>query len=401
MKANNLYETLAIEIETIARIGYVICIGFLGSIWLGGVIWKPKKNFARVSAPASHERVPALSEMNHSKLVLVIRLSSLGDIVLSTAVLAPLRRAGFQIKYVTKKSFASILASHPEITEVYAFDKNEGEAEARRKFFAWFESQRFDLVLDLQDSWRTRRWRARLADKAEVVVSRKERLREWLILAGRLGRWLGFGRGGRAQKFWRSAVEASGGDPVPAATSLAITSAEAAKVDPLLPREDFVALLPVSAWKGKEWPYFSQLAALLARRAPVVVLGGPEDLECDAVAEAAHAVNPASCSLRGKTGLRESMAVLARARWVIGNDTGMVHVAEALGKDVAMVEGPTHESMGFSPYRAGSVLLGLPLLCRPCSKTGRICFRFGSRKCLRALSVDEVALRLRERGYPC
>jgi ADP-heptose:LPS heptosyltransferase len=168
---------------------------------------------------------------------------------------------------------------------------------------------------------------------------------------------------------------------------------------PRLPEEEFVAVLPGSAWRGKEWPYFPELSQLIGRKVPVVVLGAEKDLVCDEIARRSN--HPASRSLRGQTSLRESMAVIAQARWVVGNDTGMVHVAEALGKDVAMIEGPTHEWMGFSPYREGSAVLGLPLICRPCSKSGRVCVRFGTRKCLNDLTVAEVAARLRQRGFPC
>ncbi|RYZ96092.1 MAG: hypothetical protein EOP11_23940 [Proteobacteria bacterium] len=168
-----------------------------------------------------------------------------------------------------------------------------------------------------------------------------------------------------------------------------------------MPPGDYAVILPASAWKGKEWPYFPALAALLARKIPVVVLGAEKDHQCDEVARAAASVNPLSRSLRGQTSLRLSLAVVAGARYVIGNDTGLVHAGEALGHDVAMVEGPTHRQMGFSPYREKSVLLGLNLICRPCSKSGRICPRFGTYKCLNDLTVAGVSETLRRRGYPC
>jgi ADP-heptose:LPS heptosyltransferase len=336
------------------------------------------------------------------KKILVIRLSSLGDLVLSSSVLAPLRRANYEITFITKKNFAALVQGHPEIAGVYPYDpRAEGERKARERFFSWYAGQNFSLVLDLQDSWRTWSWRRRLKKFAPVYVARKERVREWLILLGRLGRWIGFGRGGRAHKFWLAAQRAAGVSAEPMNTQLYVGAEELAGVQPLLPAEKFAVILPASAWKGKEWPYFAELAAALAKKIPVVTLGGPDDLICDEVAASAAAVNPASRSLRGKTNLRQSMAVISRADWVIGNDTGMVHVAEALGKDVAMIEGPTHEKMGFSPYRAGSVLIGLDLVCRPCSKTGWICWRFGTRKCLYDLSVASVVERLRARGFPC
>lgn len=332
---------------------------------------------------------------------LILRLSSLGDIVLATAAVEPLVAAGYEVCFVTKKAFAPLLAAHPGISEIHEYDKSDSESAARERLFAWFERREFDLVLDLHDSWRTWSWRRRMRLRAKVYVARKERLREWLIFFLRLGRFFAFGRGGRARKFRRLAEDAlhSEGKFVPSRgplTRLLVTDAESEKVKALLPAGDFAVLLPGSAWKGKEWPYFPQLAAILGKKIPVVALGGEKDIACDAVAKAAGGI-----SLRGRTSLRESMAVLSLARWVIGNDTGMIHVAEALGKDVAMVEGPTHEVMGFSPYRERSLLLGLPLVCRPCSKTGRICPRFGTRKCLKGLSVQRVIELLRAGAYPC
>ncbi|MGZ3693963.1 MAG: glycosyltransferase family 9 protein [Bdellovibrionota bacterium] len=347
------------------------------------------------------------SPKSERKKVLVIRLSSLGDLVLSTSVLPSLRRAGYEISLVTKSNFASVLEGNPDIAEIHSFSPRTGsEAQARENFFRWYEERGFTFVLDLQDSWRTWTWRSRLKLRAPVYVAHKERLREWLIIGARLGAWLGFGAGGRARKFKKAAEDALLKEHVTntsesLVTKLAVSDAEKASVKKLLPAGAFAVLLPVSAWKGKEWPYFAELASVLARKIPVVVLGGEKDLECDAVAESAKAVNPESRSLRGLTSMRESMAVLAQASWVIGNDTGMVHIAEALGKDVAMIEGPTHPSMGFSPYRPGSVLIGLNLVCRPCSKTGKFCIRFGTRKCLYGLTPQYVIEKLHARGYPC
>lgn len=343
--------------------------------------------------------------MKDKPRVLVVRLSSMGDVVLATAALEPLRQAGYEISFVTKKAFAPLLKNHPALQQVYAYDSSGGEAQARTDFLSWFGSQGFSLVIDLQDSWRTRRWRWHFKRSAKVCVARKERFREWLILYARLGRWWGFGRGGRARKFRRRAVDALSSlqnfSPATGAlTSLTVTEEEKAAVRPLLPAGDFVVILPGSAWKGKEWPYFPELAKILARKVPVVALGAQKDVVCDEIARAAGPES-GSRSLKGKTDLRASLAVVAQAKWVIGNDTGMVHGGEALGKDVAMVEGPTHEQMGFSPYRKGSILLGLPLVCRPCSKSGRLCVRWGSRKCLRDLTVAEVAGKLRLKGYPC
>ncbi|MGZ3683918.1 MAG: glycosyltransferase family 9 protein, partial [Bdellovibrionota bacterium] len=94
--------------------------------------------------------------------ILLIRLSSLGDLVLCTSVLAPLERAGYRVSLVTKSEFAPLFRSQPGIDEVFAFDKKKGEAVAREELYAWAAERHFALVLDLQNSWRTWSWRGQL-----------------------------------------------------------------------------------------------------------------------------------------------------------------------------------------------------------------------------------------------
>jgi len=332
-----------------------------------------------------------------SKKALVIRLSSLGDVVLSTSTFAPLRAAGFEVCFLSKAAFAPLLQGHKDLVEVFSFDKKIGEEVATRQLKDWFEKNQFELVLDLQNSWRTWRWGFWMGSSALVVRLPKERLREFAILFFRLGSFLSFQRGGRAKKFREFTRKSLGqSEKLEHRDFMSFSFSSSETFD--IPSGDFVTLVPVSAWEGKQWPYFESLAKRLSKNFPVVVLGGEKDFHCDQVALAAGA---RGFSLRGKTTLAQSAYVLQKSRWVIGNDTGMLHVAEALGRDVAMIEGPTHETMGFSPYREKSLLLGLSLFCRPCSKSGKYCLRGGTRKCLNDLSVDIVIEKLKAWGLPC
>lgn len=332
----------------------------------------------------------------------MIRFSSLGDVVHSSAAIDPFLQAGYEVFFLTKPAFAPLLKNIKGVN-IYEYQSTQ-EPKSREDFFAWLKTQNFQLILDLHDSWRSWRWRGELKQSAPVWVAKKPRWLELAIILLRARKTFSLGRGGRALRYRNLALSAlaksdnTGSIPL---TRLEISAEESRSVEALLPQNDFVALLPSSAWPGKEWPHFAALSAHLAKNIPVVVLGGEKDLVCDAVAEAAKPFAPQSISLRGKTSLRQSMAILARAKWIIGNDTGLLHAAEALGKDVAVIEGPTQESLGFSPYRTGSVLLGLPLICRPCSKSGQFCVRLGSRKCLNDLSLEQVSETLRARGYPC
>ncbi len=335
--------------------------------------------------------------MERTKKILVIRLSSLGDIVHSTSVLEPLKQAGCEISYITKAAFAPLLQGHPMIRSVYRYDvaASGSEERARDALFAWIEKENFDAILDLHDSLRTRFWRRRLRKHAPIFVAKKERLREWLILFFRLKKTFSFGAGGRAKKMRALAYEALDYFQIPykdlpMCTGVALDIVAFEKMEQHLPKEKFAVLVPGSAWKSKEWPFYAELAKKIARSQPVIVLGGSGDTACEAVALAALEVNPRSINFQGKTSLAESVAVIAKAALVVGNDTGLLQVAESFGVRCFVIEGPTAPEMGFSVYKDSSKSIGLDLFCRPCSKTGRVCWRLGQRTCLKALTPERV-----------
>lgn len=323
---------------------------------------------------------------------LVIRLSSLGDVVLATSVLDPLVSAGYEVSFVTKASFAPLLESHPKIRTIFPYGSAHSEKGNREEFFHWLASENFDLIVDLQDSLRTKLWRRRLRSFATLCVVPKPRWKEILVLWFRLRSSFGLGRGGRANYFRQQVKQFLSNrghnferdEKSQSLTELHVTEKEL-EVAASRAGKSYIAVFPSSAWSSKEWPYFEDLVLKWKGKKRFLFLGGGKDLICDRLAKKTEGL-----SLRGQTSIRESMAIVANADWVIGNDTGFLHVAEALGKNVMMVEGPTHPSLGFSSFREQSIVVGKDLWCRPCSKSGKICYRWGSRACLKQLSAEEV-----------
>ncbi len=319
--------------------------------------------------------------------------------VLSTSVFEPLQESGFELFFATKKSFAPLFEQHPRLAGVFSFGLEKSERDNRLALFRWAEEQKFDLIVDLQDSLRTKLWRRSLRKIAPVWVIPKPRWREILVLFFRMRKIAGMGRGGRARYFREQVMQRLAQKQKYPAVSGPLTQLAVSMKSshfPLNVNRPYIAFFPASAWKTKEWPHFTALAHSLKVHYDLVFLGGPEDAVCDEIARAVSGV-----SLRGKTSVQQSMAIVAGAQWVVGNDTGFLHVAEALSKDVVMIEGPTHPAMGFSIYRKQSVLVGKDLFCRPCSKTGRICFRWGSRTCLESLSPQEVLANMQHGGVKC
>jgi ADP-heptose:LPS heptosyltransferase len=272
--------------------------------------------------------------------ILVVRLSSLGDVVLATPALRAIR-AGFpaaEIVVAVERRFAALLRRNPRIDRLIEAESGPAGTlrallESRRALRA---EPRFDLAIDLQGLRRSAIW----------VYASRARLR-----AGR----------GRPRPFWHCAItpdlrrhavlvgaellERIGipvGDPDP---ELEIDpSADARLVRMLagagLAERGFVVVHPCSRWRSKDWPAerWGALVEWLTaeRRVPVVVSGGPGEETIGRRIAASGAV-----SLAGALALDESLCLFRRARFLVCGDTGPMHAAAALGTRVVALFGPT------------------------------------------------------------
>jgi heptosyltransferase-2 len=152
-----------------------------------------------------------------------------------------------------------------------------------------------------------------------------------------------------------------------------------------------IGMVPSAQWPGKRWSSsnFKALAGMIAERfnANIIVVGGKRDSFCDEIASVDNNVH----SFAGELSMIESASVLSFCDLVVSNDTGMMHVAEAVDTDVIGIMGPTSYEFGCYPYRETSRVVELDMWCRPCSKNGRgPCIKWGKRPCLNDISPDMV-----------
>jgi heptosyltransferase-2 len=150
----------------------------------------------------------------------------------------------------------------------------------------------------------------------------------------------------------------------------------------------FTAIAPGSVWGTKRWPYYSELVARTEGR--VVIVGGKEDRP---LAEAiVRSSSGKAVSAAGELTLRESAALISRARVLVTNDSAPLHLATATGTPVLALFGPTVPEFGFGPRGPGDVTLGHDeLTCRPCSRHGPQACPLGHHRCMRDLSVEAVS----------
>ncbi len=316
---------------------------------------------------------------------LVVQTAFLGDVVLTTPLLAALAERHGPVDVVTTPAAAVLLEHHPAVALVIPYDKRGADR-------------------GLRGLWRLgRRLRARDYSRA-YLPHRSWRSAVLARLAGAPER-TGFADSAAAATYTRRVPRPTGGheverllalagdrphSPVPA-VHLELTADDHAAADAWLRERGvgagFVALAPGSIWGTKRWPGYAELAAALDT--PVVVLGGREDASL--AGQVAAAAPGRGHSAAGVLGLRASAAVIARAAVLVTNDSAPLHLATAAGTPTVAIFGPTVPALGFGPRGPRDVVVEHPsLTCRPCSAHGPQVCPLGHHRCMRELSVASV-----------
>jgi heptosyltransferase-2 len=332
---------------------------------------------------------------------LVIRFSSVGDILLSTLLVRVLRRRfpQAQIDYLVKARHAELLRGNPHLSRVLTLPDGASFREMRR-LRAQVRAERYDLIFDIHDSLRSR---FVCAGHPAVRRYRKRRFARWLLIHAHrdVYRWFG-GAPGVAERYLEPAaeygiVDDGGGLEVFPGPEDVAAAADAVQG---LPPGTLVGVCPTARHQTKMWPpeSFARAACLLARIpgiAAVVLLGGPDDRErCAGVAQSIRAID-AAIPVRDASGglsLLASAALLDRCAVVLTNDSGLMHLASARHRPVVAVFGPTVRQLGFFPTGTRAEVVEHPdLACRPCSALGSERCPQSHFRCMLDIPAERVA----------
>jgi heptosyltransferase-2 len=327
--------------------------------------------------------------------ILVIRLSSIGDVVLVTPLLRNLRRhfSEAQIDVVVKASYADLLRHHPAISRLHEVNPERGRA-GLQALGKQLREQRYDVALDVHKNFRSL-FLARAARAPQVLRYKKFYLRRWLLVHAKLNF---LRRAPPIRQRYLEAAAALGVIDDGGAAELFWTEAEEKAADRLLRsagwngRSTLIALAPGAGFFTKRWPVesFAETArALVARGYFVVILGGEQDRDLAAAIQ--RGLSGTHASLAGQTGLLVTAAILKRCHALISNDSGVMHLAEAVGTPLAAIFGSTTRELGFFPQRPASrVLENITLRCRPCSHLGKAKCPKGHFLCMKAIAPEQV-----------
>lgn len=305
--------------------------------------------------------------MSKSKKLL-IRLSSAGDVVLTSPLLKLMkeREPDSEIHFVLKSQFADLIRQNPNVTKLHIVQDNSDLhhlENLRRELLG----ERFDITLDLHNNFRSIYLRRGTAPKVRVIT--KDIIKRAILVNTRLNLFSSIRSVALkyAQTYDKSITDVPKPEVfLPSETVKKINAiwASFGRVD-----GNSVFLCPGARHFTKRWPvsYWKELAAKLTPGNRVILLGGAADVEaCAEIHRDTGAIN-----FCGQFSLIESTAMLSHASVVVTNDSYLMHAANALGKKMVAIFGSSVREFGFFPYGIEHKVLEVNgLLCRPCSHIG-------------------------------
>jgi ADP-heptose:LPS heptosyltransferase len=322
------------------------------------------------------------------KKILILRFSSIGDIVLTTPVIRCLKNQleHAEIHYATKKQYASILSANPYIHKVHVLD------DSLIGLVKQLRQEKFDFIVDLHHNLRTLLIKQLLAVPAKSF--NKLNIEKWLFVNFKINKLPPVHIVDRYLK----TVETLGVKNDGLGLDYFIPPGEVIPVSslPLNFRSGYVCVVAGAMHNTKKLTLQKINELIQKIKLPVVIIGGKDDYPNTESSE--HVYN--AC---GKYTINESASIIQQAEKVYTHDTGMMHIAAAMQKDIVSIWGNTVPEFGMYPYYGNQITLhmlrernqiieicGLP--CRPCSKIGYERCPKGHFKCIVSIDFDKYAV---------
>jgi len=328
--------------------------------------------------------------------IIIVQTAFIGDVIIIT----PLIRA---IKELYPKSIldvmvipqtAGVLENNPNINEIILFDKRKNKVVSFIKTLLQLKKNKYDIAITPHSSVTTGlllkyakikmrigfdRWSAAkyLTDKVPHPDGIHKTLKNLSLLSL------------LSDKTFSNQTE------------LFPSEAMLAKADGLLlelktKTNRLIAIAPGSVWFTKKWPtgYYKLLAEQLVKNNFGVVLIGSKDENriCEEVLPSKNGIN-----LAGELSLLESAAVISKCDLMICNDSGALHIANAMQTDLFAFFGPTVQSIGYFPFRKKDFIFERDMKCRPCGSHGGKQCHLGHHECMKMITPEVVLKKVLEK----
>jgi heptosyltransferase-1 len=322
--------------------------------------------------------------------LLIVKMSSIGDVVQALAVLEPLRPLCSHLGWIAEAASLPLLEGHPLIDRLHRFPKErlrqglKGGLGELARLRAELRAEDYDTVLDLQGLFKSALV-VGLSGAGRRVGFAAARELAWLPLTERVpeGR-----RERHAVLKYLEAARHLGAKIDRVSFPLFVSEEERRKVEALVGEGEgpLVTLSPKTRWVTKDWPAarFVALTGLLVSDGARVVLAGSEADQAQIEAIRKEAASPRVLNLAGRLSLREFAHLCRLSALVISCDSGPMHLAAATGTPVVALFGPT-APWRTGPFGTAHTVVRKGLTCSPCFR--KSC---ASRACMAEITEGEV-----------
>lgn len=330
---------------------------------------------------------------------LVIRFSSIGDIVLASPVLRCLKKqvATAEVHFLTKSSFKPVTIDNPYVDKFFYYD-NDIDA-----VIAVLKKEEYDYVIDLHNNFRSKKVKHALAVRSYTI----DKLNFQKLLLTKFGIDIMPKRHITTRSLDTVAVfgvkDDNGG------------------LDYFIPEEDrvnesdipashhagYIALVIGASYYTKKLPVHKLIALCNEIHHPIILIGGKEDAEVgEKIAGTGDGKIYNAC---GKFNLNESADLVRRSKVIISHDTGLQYIASAFNKKVLAIWGSTSPKLDVEPYYSkaflatqnelpyDNIIRQPPLKCQPCSKYGNKKCPLGHFKCMEQMDIQYIVGRVEYR----
>lgn len=303
---------------------------------------------------------------------LLLRFSSIGDIVLTTPVIRCIKTQypDAEVHFATKKQFKVLVENNPYIDKYYLLEKS------LNSFIKTLQSEDYDYVIDLHNNLRTSIIKLRLGKKSFSFD--KLNFKKWLLVNLKINQMPDVHIVDR----YLETVKSLGVKNDLKGLDYFIPEKDKVQIN-----ESYVAYAIGGQHFTKKLPTSKIIEVCQKINGKVMLLGGKED--SPAAEEIEHALGDKIINACGKYNLNQSASLVQQAEYIITHDTGLMHIASALKKKVISIWGNTVLEFGMYPYLTEfKIIENKELSCRPCSKIGYSKCPKRHFKCMNELNLD-------------
>lgn len=321
--------------------------------------------------------VEELSKLNR---ILIIRLSSLGDILLTTPFVRAIKTQFPHIKIdmLIREEYADVIKLNPYISNKFLFKKN---GKSNNALLEQLRSNNYELIIDLQNNLRSKKVVSSL--KIKSVKFDKRSFDKFLLVNFKINK---LKEAPQIPVRYSKTIQNLKLDN----QGLDLFTDKSANAE-LNGKNNLIGFCPGARHFTKRWPkeYFIELGNKLTQDGYTIVLfGGKIDKEIctELVDKISGAIN-----LSNSDELLQTAADMKLCKAVVCNDSGLMHTASAVGTKVITIFGSTVKEFGFTPYNCSNLILeNNSLTCRPCSHIGRSDCPKKHFDCMKSINPDFV-----------